>query len=702
MQTIYLDMSNKGVVPVVYAKQGDVGRKFQVVLTDGGLPYVPANGATFSAWYSGVSGEGNYTSIGSRPAFVATENKVVVEMITQMLSKSGDGVLSIALSDPNGNQISTWNIPYICESVPGFESEEAKAYYTAFSEAVQNLPYPDSSLSVQGKPADAAAVGAALADCNGLISAVGAASEAEARKLSARMDTFTALGEGSTTGDAELADIRVDHNGRTWNTAGDAVRGVTAQKVPYIENIFNPETATQGGYYSGETWVESLSNCFSDFISVSPGEKITRWTVADPWTTCNLYDADKNFMQRVDIRVNPYTIPAGVSFIRIPGDSAAPKLYKCDTPFGKYLPYGKKYAFAEVYNIPTEVAIQKVNILDSSKVILGGFYSTTGQFIAREDYGHVFVDVKPKTDYYLYYGGIQISDFAIASYNGEGTLIPYDGAYSSNHITTMAGVKKLAIPVRLSNRNKIALYEGSEAVNTYFPYNIPFVYSGGYYSSTATPDASENNKWAGKKWYAYGTSITDVAAGTGKYVPYLAEMSGMFVTNRGFGGGGITPDIGGYSKGQVKERIMTLDDGKAGADLITLEVGANDSGAPIGTMYDTGNDTFCGCLNQCLQYLQANTNAQILVIASPSAKVDQIPTEEYPYFELMEATEKCCKWNNVNFLGRCNNMGFAKINGNTSYVVDNIHQSDLGGYNQAAYMWEKIKTLPLFYATMPQ
>lgn len=47
-------------------------------------------------------------------------------------------------------------------------------------------------------------------------------------------------------------------------------------------------------------------------------------------------------------------------------------------------------------------------------------------------------------------------------------------------------------------------------------------------------------------------------------------------------------------------------------------------------------------------------------------------------------------------------MGFGRINGNTTYVADNIHQTELGGYNQAAYMWAKIKTLPLFYASIPE
>lgn len=40
----------------------------------------------------------------------------------------------------------------------------------------------------------------------------------------ARMDTFTKLGNGSTTGDAELRDIRVGLNGIVYANAGSAVR----------------------------------------------------------------------------------------------------------------------------------------------------------------------------------------------------------------------------------------------------------------------------------------------------------------------------------------------------------------------------------------------------------------------------------------------------------------------------------------------
>ena len=55
--------------------------------------------------------------------------------------------------------------------------------------------------------------------------------------LSNRMDTFTSLSEGSTTGDAELKDIRVGANGVTYPNAGDAVRGQYSQLKEDLEEL---------------------------------------------------------------------------------------------------------------------------------------------------------------------------------------------------------------------------------------------------------------------------------------------------------------------------------------------------------------------------------------------------------------------------------------------------------------------------------
>lgn len=51
-----------------------------------------------------------------------------------------------------------------------------------------------------------------------------ATAEAVESRVNGRMDNFTRMAEGSTTGDAELADMRVDADGTTHNNAGSSVR----------------------------------------------------------------------------------------------------------------------------------------------------------------------------------------------------------------------------------------------------------------------------------------------------------------------------------------------------------------------------------------------------------------------------------------------------------------------------------------------
>lgn len=68
--------------------------------------------------------------------------------------------------------------------------------------------------------------------------------------LNSRMNTFTTLEEGSTTGDAELQDGRTDYTGKTWDNIGSHIRGVTSElssEIVEIENGLNeiiPEQTT--------------------------------------------------------------------------------------------------------------------------------------------------------------------------------------------------------------------------------------------------------------------------------------------------------------------------------------------------------------------------------------------------------------------------------------------------------------------------
>lgn len=133
MQTIHLDISQKNTIPVVYSKQGDVGRKFQAVITDNGIPYTIPQESGLSVWYNGSAGEGNYSMVGQRDAFSISGNTVTVELLTQMLVPGG-GILCLVLNSADGAQLGLWDIQYTVEAIPGIDSPEAQQYYTAFSE----------------------------------------------------------------------------------------------------------------------------------------------------------------------------------------------------------------------------------------------------------------------------------------------------------------------------------------------------------------------------------------------------------------------------------------------------------------------------------------------------------------------------------------------------------------------------------------
>lgn len=236
----------------------------------------------------------------------------------------------------------------------------------------------------------------------------------------------------------------------------------------------------------------------------------------------------------------------------------------------------------------------------------------------------------------------------------------------------------------------------------------------GFFSSEIVPaystidiSSGETNHWMNKKWYCYGTSMTDISMNG--YAEKLADLSGLEMHNFGIGGGGIISSLS--HGGNVKNRVKTLSDGKAEADLITVEVIPNDMSGTLGDPTNPQADTFVEALYDIIEYLQTNTNAQIVIlIATRSVYNYQDKTVQYTpdsssitkWREWENATIEVCErcgiqcWNGA---GESSLGYYRMMKDNNKYVKDQIHLTNVGAYNLAQFYYNKLKHLPLFYTT---
>lgn len=227
------------------------------------------------------------------------------------------------------------------------------------------------------------------------------------------------------------------------------------------------------------------------------------------------------------------------------------------------------------------------------------------------------------------------------------------------------------------------------------------------------------NPWKGKNWFAFGTSMTDDwypnvendRKPTGVFPKYLQELSGMVQFNHGKAGGTISTDPTSqyHPSGQIYTEITNTD--FSSADLITLEGFINDFAAcvALGNLGDMTQDTFYGALYLCIKYLsEHNTNATIVVITDPvgkeytftqgesagltqnysTTKVNALGLRQVDY---SNAIIKTCQWMGVHCIDA---GGKSQINEyHPQYIVDQCHQTELGGKQLAYTIWEELKNI---------
>lgn len=352
---------------------------------------------------------------------------------------------------------------------------------------------------------------------------------------------------------------------------------------------------------------------------------------------------------------------------------------------------------------------------NSEDIIYGGYISGKDKW--REDANYAqsgYIPFKKEDKLYRSVGGGILTwgsmPLTIYDENKEfvGVSMVQSGAeYFSTAHETAAYIR---IPVKISDFDNYMIIVNDEVPETYAPYvgiNAEDIVKEIEKVNNKINNTISGNHWYGKLWYAYGTSLTSVEQG--KYVPYVEELSGLTVVNNGKPGGALVANKGIYNK------LMDNTDGKINADLITIEVGANDYDSPLGDPTSMDTTTICGALNTCIQNILMNCpKAQVVIMPSTLSRYEMgYPSRLYSldsqrgdgttYMERDEAIRKVAVANGVYYIpfGSGLGMGLFRSQSSDLYNVDQIHHTELGGYNLAQGVWSYLKNIPLWYSELP-
>jgi hypothetical protein len=179
----------------------------------------------------------------------------------------------------------------------------------------------------------------------------------------ARINSFTTLAAGSTTGDAELIDGRVGANGITYANIGGAIRGQLREKPSLVDSIIPrektinaviTESVEYGYFYESTAGVKTAASAswwVQPLIPIQPNTSYRK-------SSCQaaLYDANKAFISYVLYATTTFTTPSNCAYIGITAntDVNIAGLYENSKYTGSYVKGEKLIKTSQIYNFTND------------------------------------------------------------------------------------------------------------------------------------------------------------------------------------------------------------------------------------------------------------------------------------------------------------------------------------------------------------
>ena len=425
--------------------------------------------------------------------------------------------------------------------------------------------------------------------------------------LKERMDTFTKLPSGSTSGDAELQDIRVGANGVTYSTAGNAVRGQysqlkedivkifdkTVEKIPTTNliplNIHNKNGEFIHGCYVNQdgSFVENASYLNSYLVNIKKNTLYYKNTNSP----CVIYNKNLEIILAVDYDTTSFTTPSDAEYISYGfHKTTLNSTYICE--FNKnlvYTPYS-------VFN-------------DAGKCAINRFLTDDTKYNTYEINGYLRTDntiIIDSSLYGKYTEPIPCNPYDKFNYRGIGEYSVASCIYFDKELNILS-------TYQVNAKDKSVVIE--------VPDECCYVVFSSY---STTPQVilefsairkNSENILSGKKYVSCGDSFTEgdfTSLSSAEIKQCKDEVRGIYKTypcliaNRNKMEYVQKAICGGTIKTFYESILTTI---PTDADYITIAYGLNDFSynMTIGSIDDDASaDTFYGYWNACINWLITN------------------------------------------------------------------------------------------------